>query len=246
MRRRIARGFSSLELLVAIGLLFLIGGFLMNCFITAARASAQVTRSNVLSSLARQQATLIQSLPYDDVLSLSAAGSFPAPHDDYAYTLSFSPVVGSTIALDPTLITRVEIRVSHPDYGARTLSTLKSRMPDLDPGELAFRKYACDQCHTVAGTMYTLDPDPTKPRIPLDALATQPGLPNTDGSMPAPLPYSGPTLQGYIVASTLAPNGYSRYETTTQDAMATVVVDQGGGVTSEEATQIAQWLMNFQ
>lgn len=82
--------------------------------------------------------------------------------------------------------------------------------------------------------------------IPLDGLITQPGLPNADGTMPSPLPYTGPALQGYIAASILAPNSYSRYETTTQDAMATVIVDQGGGVTPEEATQIAQWLMNFQ
>lgn len=235
-------GLSSLELIVALGLLIMISGFMMNSFIMAARAGSQATKKNVLSSLAREKAAIIRNSTFDEVLALPNSGNFAPPHEDYSFELTLSSVAGQ----DPALVTAVEIRVAHPKKGTKTVRTLKSKLPDLDPGELAFRKYACDQCHTLSAAGYTYDPDPANPRIPLDRITERPGLPNDDGTMPPPLSFADEAaMRTYIAGSILSPTAIDRYESTGQDEMAVALYDEGGYVDSTEVNALTDWLAGF-
>lgn len=273
------KAFSSLELAIAVGLFFLVATFLMGTFTMAARYGAQSTELNVYNSLLQAKATELRTYNFETLVFGTGtpppmSGRFTT-HPQYGWDVQ---LLGAPTGHDPNWVRTLEVTVikyasetSTAPVGRKRLRTLTSRVYNMSRGELAFRKYACDQCHTMATSRYEYDPDPNNPRVPLnDLLAQTPTQPDgspmsvnpTDGTFndlatyvngvaagidPATIP-AGSTAQDealkmYIENSIIVPDGQSRYVETGQDPMASTVTHT---INSQDIEPLADFVMEFQ
>lgn len=278
MNRR-EQGFSSLELAVAVGLLFLISTYLMGTFTMSARYGASATQVNEFNSLLQAKATELRT--YDFQSLVFGTGTPPAMSGRFTTSPEYGwdiRLMGAPPGHDPAWVQSIEITVtrykdavSTVAVGRRKLNTLTSRLYNLSRGELVFRKYACDQCHTIATSRYDYDPDPNSPRVPLnDLLAQTPTQPDgtpmsvnpsdgtfdtlqdyIDGRVAAMDPNDalpGKTLeetalQQYISDSIVVPDFRSRYVETGQDPMASTITHT---INSADITPVSEFVMEFQ
>lgn len=234
-----------LEMVFAMGLLFLVGAFVMNMFVQGSRQMAKATNREKLSSLARAKASEMRLLAFADLDTISTSSSFPAPNNDYNYTISYSDFV----PYPQTEARIVTVAVSHNEHGRIVTRLVRSRVPPLDPGQVAFNKFGCSACHSLPAAGYPAGPD----LVPLDSI----------GSLGVPRPFGpSPTtaqLESYIVDTIADPNFFdpfpagigSPYETLTMtdfkyEGEGDPTYDPSVDVSLQEGIDIATWIAGLQ
>lgn len=232
------RGLSMAEMVFAMTLLFLVATFVMSMFIQGSRQMAQAAQNHDLASLTRTKLTEIRAMPFGDLDSLPGAPTgFPAPNDQFTYSVQFLDFNGEDQAVSRT----VELTVSHPTYGSRVVRTVRSLVQPPDPGQVAWEKFGCATCHSIPSAGY---PDDGY-MIPLEPIgALNPGV-----TRPGP-------WDSYISESVQDPNAFDPFPAGggvfENDVMLDYNVegdasyDPNTGVSSQELSDMAAWIATFQ
>jgi hypothetical protein len=188
------------ELMVAMTTLFVVSTFIMSMFVTGMRQTAQATQNQDLETLTRQELGKLRAMPYTSLDAEGGTHPFPAPLDDYEYTVDFRTIPGESLA-DARIC---DVTVSHPSYGQRTGRVFRANA-NIDPGRAAWEKFDCGTCHFLPNA--GLQDQGVGVQISLGPIPTTAGA---DGPRPIP---PGPTgLEDYIKQSITQPDLYMAYD----------------------------------
>lgn len=235
------RGLSMAEMMVAMVVLFLVGVFVMDMFVGGSRQLVKATKNERLTSLIRAKTSEINLTEYSDLDGLTLAGNFPAPDASYQYLIAYS----NFQAFPQTEARIVEITVRHPTLGQRKARLVRSAVPELDPGQLVFEKFACGTCHALPAAGY---PDPgTLLGPPLDEITDTSG-----GRPPRPFQTGSGTFQDYITSSVYDPNGFDSDPSSTNTMSPSIDIegysapyDPSTDMSSSEINALSSWLQTF-
>lgn len=242
MNLRRPRGLSMIEMMFAMVILFLVGAFIMNMFATGSYQLAQAGKREKLEGLSRSKTSELRLVDFLALAPTPTPVSFPPPDNAYQYQVTLSNF-GS---YPPTEARLVDIAVSHPTNGTIRTRLVRWNVPPLDPGQVAFNKFGCASCHSLAAAGYP--PGPTL--VPLDAIgvAGNPRPFQTDPSI---------TLNAYIVDSVVNPGGFDAYPnggglgysdltmTPFQVEGYSATYDPSMDVSAQEMTDLANWVAGF-
>lgn len=259
--RKNSRGLTMPEVMVAMTILFVVSSFIMTMFVTGMRQTGQATQNQDLENLTRKKLAELRVMPYAQLGSevVTDAPFSPAPADDrYRYSVSLSPLPGE----DPARTTIVQVTVTHPDYGVRTARTVRCEVI-VDPGQAAFEKFGCVQCHTLpqAGAAASTD------RVPLGPITPTSTTDYAGRGLSGPNP-SNAEWESYIAQSVADPGAVNAYAGSAQetdliwtdmvgefyvegvdpefDPASTDPVIASNSMSSTELNAIATWLAQFQ
>lgn len=240
MNLRRTRGLSMIEMMFAMVILFLVGAFIMNMFATGSYQLARAGKREKLEGLSRSKTSEMRLVNFSALTSTT--GNFAAPDNAYQYQVTLSNF-GS---YPPSEARLIDIAVSHPNNGTIRTRLVRWNVPPLDPGQVAFNKFGCASCHSLASAGYP--PGPTL--VPLDAIgvAGNPRPYQTDPSI---------SLNSYIVDSVVNPGGFDAYPDGGglgySDLTMTAFQVQGYSpgydptvdVSAQEMTDLANWVAGF-
>lgn len=192
------RGLSMIEMMFAMLILFMVGVFVMDMFVGGSRQMVKASKSEKLNSLLRAKVSEWRVMNFGALATAPKNGPFDPPDDDYSYSVSLSDFEDK----DPDDVQIVTVTVQEPETGRQMTSRMmRSRAPDIHPGQEAFDKFGCASCHSVPSAGY---PDYDY-FVPLDSI----------GDAGNTRPYQGPsptmTFNEYIVDSLLNPNDFEAF-----------------------------------
>ena len=231
------------EMMVAMVILFMVGVFVMDMFVGGSRQLVKATKNEKLFSLLRAKSSELRMTEYADLDSLTLGGNFPAPDDSYQYLISYQ----NFQSFAQTEARIIEITVRHPKLGQRTSRMVRSAVPELDPGQLVFEKFACGTCHALPAAGY---PDPGTLLGPrLDNMKV------TNADRPARPFQTDPTnvsFKDYIIESVYDPNGFDSDLSNTNVMSPSIDIegyvspfDPSTDMTAQEVDDLATWLESF-
>lgn len=116
------RGIGFLEVLIAVGVLGIVGSTFLPAISSGMLRSGQVQESYTAQILARTQIEDIKSLPYDDT------GSYPvtvSPPGDFSITVT---AIDESPPEFPNTLQRIRVTVSHGDRPVLKLETYKAKL----------------------------------------------------------------------------------------------------------------------
>lgn len=183
LRRSSLFGLSMPELAVAATILFVVSTAIMTMFVTGLRQTGQATQNHDLENLTRQKLAQLRVIPYTQLATQVASDapfSPPLPDARYRYSVVVTPLAGE----DPVRTAVVEVTVTHPDHGSRSARTVRCDVV-VDPGQAAFEKFGCVQCHSLpqAGSPTDRFRVPLGPIVPTSTMDYEGrGMPNNTPS----------------------------------------------------------------
>lgn len=151
-----------IEMMVSMVILFMVGVFVMDMFVSGSRQMVRAATNERLSALLNAKVSELRLLPYDSLDAVTLTGAFPAPDEAYQYTIAYDDFAPYSLSDARTLT----VTVRHPDTGQMTRHMIRSKVPPKDPGQVAFDKFGCASCHTMAPAGY---PD-VSGLVPLDRI----------------------------------------------------------------------------
>ena len=244
MNNRNNRGLSMLEMVMAMTVLFLVGAFVMNMFVQGSRQMAKAANREKLTSLARAKVSEMRLMDYVDLDGATLSGSFPAPDDGFQYQVSYSDFQG----YPQTEARTVTIAVSHPTHGRTVTRIVRSNVPPLDPGQVAFNKFGCATCHSLPAAGYPA----AAGLVPLDQVGqigdAPPGWPNP----------SAADFENYVTTSISDPTAFDPFPTGSGSPYEALTMtdykyqgvdpdyDPAVDVSIQEGTDMAVWLRGLQ
>ncbi len=258
-RRSSLYGLSMPELAVAATILFVVSTAIMTMFVTGLRQTAQATQNHDLENLTRRKLAELRVLPYPQLAAQAGLDlPFPSPLDDYRFSIALSPVPGE----DPTRTAVVEVSVTHPEHGTRSARTVRCDVV-VDPGQAAFEKFGCVQCHSLpqAGSPTDRYRVPLGPIIPTSTMDYQGrGMPNntpSEGDWRAYIadsirdpgavdPFAGSSEGADLSYTTMVGEFYIEGQDPEFDPDSTDPVVASNSMSAAEVDAMATWLAQFQ
>lgn len=186
--RHNARGLSLLELMLAMGLLYLCASFLMSMFVVGSRAPERMNEQAIADVLAQQKMDELVSKDLTIVV-YADSGTFGPDRPDYRFDLSTAPA-----GFDP-LVTLVTLDVLGPSGARTTLHALRPPNPAPSAETILDAAFGCTACHRIPGMASSWPDDSMAP--PLDK-----------SSLEAAAGRAGQALDQYIDQSVRDPASY--------------------------------------
>jgi Cytochrome c len=236
------KGLSMLEMMFAMVVLFLVGAFVMNMFVTGSHQLVRAGKKEKISGFLRAKTSELRLLEYAQLDPLSATGNFGPADPDYLYRIDYSAF--ESYALSEARV--VEVTVSHPEIGEIKNRLVRSAVPPLSPGQAAFNKFGCASCHSLTSAGYAAGPT----LVPLDQIGVS--------GNPRPYQSGSGTLEDYINNSLTDPGGFDAYPDVTpavgfSNLVMTYIPVEGSdpaydpatGVSSQEMSDLTEWIAGF-